>query len=77
MVQIYIFNRPKTDRPGEKNGSFLKMFSRPPPKKMLTEKNGNGATIRIGQEIQCLPHAGFFLVLKVNTGPCLKRTRPI
>ena len=26
----------------------------------LPPKNGIGATIRFGQEIQCLPYAGFF-----------------
>ena len=33
------------------------------PQKNLENKNGiRAATIRIGQEIQCLPNAGFFLI---------------
>ena len=44
---------------------LVEMFG-PPPKKNFDKKNkkqiGTGTTFRIGQEIQCLPYAGFFLV---------------
>ena len=33
-------------------------------KKSLKIFHGNGATIRIGQEIYCLPYAGFFILVK-------------
>ena len=53
--------------PPQKNGAPSKKNVGPPPierKKMWTkktkQKNGIGTSIRIGQEILCLPFAGFF-----------------
>ena len=51
-------------RPSKKNGILPKYFLDPIQKKWrkkLTQKIC--ATIRIGQEIQCLPYAGFFMSL--------------